>query len=279
MKIFNFCKSYENRRRSLMARLAIASTLSAGLCLAFVGAGQRAPADTGPQARRVPMRHWQPNVAMHTNPVAPILPNDEPIQLCQVLTPADPNPIPAVDCTRDCPPDGAGGWDYMGPVTGFQEWAQGEYVGRARLPHVPTYRLRVDDQLNFVFRVTRNEISTPYQLNVGDEVTIESTTDRELRRNVDRATRRHDYFADDRRNASCRLERAAVAQLAREVVQGILQSPRHHGHAGAASTRSSKTCAIPFRAGRASADRLCKAASRRKARFSCPRWAACRHRA
>ena len=170
MKILNFCKSYGNRRRSLIARLAIASTLSAGLCLAVVGAGQRAPADTAPQARRAPTRHWQPNVAMHMNPVAPILPNDEPIQLCQVLTPADPNPIPAVDCfTRDCPPDGAGGWDYMGPVMGFQEWAQGEYVGRARLPHVPTYRLRVDDSLDFVFRVTRNEISTPYQMNVGDE--------------------------------------------------------------------------------------------------------------
>jgi polysaccharide export outer membrane protein len=72
----------------------------------------------------------------------------------------------------------------MGPVSDFQEWAQGEYVGRARLSHVPEYRLRVDDQLEFVFRVTRNEIPTPYKLNVGDEVTIESTNDRELRRSL-----------------------------------------------------------------------------------------------
>jgi polysaccharide export outer membrane protein len=65
---------------------------------------------------------------------------------------------------------------------GFQEYAQGEYLGRARLPHVPNYRLRVDDTLDFVFRVTRNEIPAPYEINVGDEVTVESATDKDLRR-------------------------------------------------------------------------------------------------
>jgi polysaccharide export outer membrane protein len=106
------------------------------------------------------------------------------IQLCQVLTPADPNPIPAVDCFNHCPPGYEATWKAMGPVADFQEWAQGEYVGRARLPHVPTYRLRVDDQMQFVFRVTRNELATPYKLNVGDEVTVESTNDRDLRRSL-----------------------------------------------------------------------------------------------
>jgi hypothetical protein len=106
------------------------------------------------------------------------------IQLCQVLSPADPNPIPAVDCVNNCPPGYEATWNAMGPVPEFQEWGQGEYVGRARLSHVPQYRLRVDDQLQFVFRVTRNELATPYKLNVGDEVTIESTNDRELRRSL-----------------------------------------------------------------------------------------------
>jgi polysaccharide export outer membrane protein len=106
------------------------------------------------------------------------------IQLCQVLSPADPNPIPGVDCVNHCPPGYEATWDALGPVAEFQEWAQGEYVGRARLPHVPTYRLRVDDQLEFVFRVTRNETATPYHINVGDELTIESTTDTELLRSV-----------------------------------------------------------------------------------------------
>ena len=107
-----------------------------------------------------------------------------PIQLCQVLTPADPNPIPAVDCVRHCPPGYSATWNAMGPTSDFQEWAQGEYVGRARLSHVPEYRLRVDDQLSFVFRVTRNEIPEPYRLNVGDEISVESTNDRELRRSL-----------------------------------------------------------------------------------------------
>jgi polysaccharide export outer membrane protein len=124
------------------------------------------------------------HVASRLDRVAPRLPGDDAVQLCQVLTPADPNPIPAVDCVNDGQPDGACAWDAMGPVSEFQEWAQGEYVGRARIAHVPTYRLRVDDQLNFVFRVTRDEIPAPYQLNVGDEVTIESATDRELRRTL-----------------------------------------------------------------------------------------------
>jgi polysaccharide biosynthesis/export protein len=109
---------------------------------------------------------------------------DHLVQPCQALSPADPCPIPAIDCSRDgqnCDCERIG-WKGLGPVMGFQEYAQGEYVGRARLPHVPNYRLRVDDQLNFVFRVTRNEIPVPYEINVGDELTIESATDKDLRR-------------------------------------------------------------------------------------------------
>ena len=96
------------------------------------------------------------------------------------LSPAEPNPIPAVDCFNHCPPGYEANWKALGPVNGFQQWAQGEYVGRARLPHVPTYRLRVDDVLDFVFRVTRNEIPMPYEINVGDEMTIESAADKEF---------------------------------------------------------------------------------------------------
>jgi polysaccharide export outer membrane protein len=104
------------------------------------------------------------------------------IQLCQALSPADPRPIPGIDCVQGCSPCGEQGWDALGPVTGFQEYAQGEYVGRSRLSHVPSYRLRVDDVLDFVFRVTRNEIPGPYEINVGDELIVESTTDKDLKR-------------------------------------------------------------------------------------------------
>jgi polysaccharide export outer membrane protein len=52
------------------------------------------------------------------------------------------------------------------------------------LAHVPEYRLRVDDTLDFVFRVTRDEIPNAYVINVGDEVTVESATDKDLKRTL-----------------------------------------------------------------------------------------------
>jgi polysaccharide export outer membrane protein len=100
------------------------------------------------------------------------------------LSPADPNPIPAIDCVNHCPPGYEATWKAIGPVWGFQEWAQGEYVGRARISHVPVYRLRVDDEMEFVFRVTRNELPSPYKINVGDELSIESTNEPDLRRTL-----------------------------------------------------------------------------------------------
>ena len=106
------------------------------------------------------------------------------VQLCQHLTPASPNPTPAIDCVNSGACKTNRGWSALAPTPDFQEYSQGEYVGRARLPHVPNYRLRVDDTMEFVFRVTRDEIPNPYEINVGDEVIVESATDRDLRRNL-----------------------------------------------------------------------------------------------
>ena len=66
----------------------------------------------------------------------------------------------------------------------WQAYAQGEYVGHARTAHVPEYRLRVDDQLDMLYRITRDETRGQYRLNVGDEVRIESFTDPELNRSL-----------------------------------------------------------------------------------------------
>ena len=66
----------------------------------------------------------------------------------------------------------------------WQAYAQGEYVGHDRLPHVPVYRLRVDDQLDLVYRLTREETGAPYRLEVGDEIQVESFTDAELNRTL-----------------------------------------------------------------------------------------------
>lgn len=103
------------------------------------------------------------------------------IVLCQALGPAAPCNICGVDgstcsCRRR-------GWERMRQIN-WQAYAQGEYVGHARLAHVPEYRLRVDDQLDMTYRLTREETSTPYRLNVGDEVQVESFTDPDINRNL-----------------------------------------------------------------------------------------------
>lgn len=106
---------------------------------------------------------------------------ERPVELCQALGPAAPYPIKGLDCaTGRC---GELGWDAARPIN-WQRYAQGEYVGHERLAHVPQYRLRVDDDLAFVYRLTREETATPYQLNVGDEIRVESVTDPLLNRDL-----------------------------------------------------------------------------------------------
>jgi len=103
------------------------------------------------------------------------------ILLCQALGPAAPYGVCGVDCAAgDCR---RRGWEAMRAIN-WQAYAQGEYVGHARLAHVPEYRLRVDDQLDMIYRLTREETSTPYRLNVGDEVQVESFTDSEINRSL-----------------------------------------------------------------------------------------------
>src|SRR5215210_4714010 len=93
-------------------------------------------------------------------------------QFCQPLTPAAPFPIWGVDSAAGC---GCGevGWDARGMIP-WQEFAQGEYVGHARTPHVPEYRVREGDVIAVYYRRTREEISRPYELQVGDRIRVES---------------------------------------------------------------------------------------------------------
>lgn len=86
-------------------------------------------------------------------------------------------PIWGVDCA-----DGGCaelGWAACRPID-WQAYAQGEYVGHARIPHVPEYRIRVDDILEIVYRLTRDETSKPYELQVGDTIQVQSFTDEKL---------------------------------------------------------------------------------------------------
>jgi polysaccharide export outer membrane protein len=111
------------------------------------------------------------------------------IQLCQALGPAAPCPIMGVDCAMSRPYGCCDcghhicGWKNMGPID-WQAYAQGEYVGHWREQHVPIYRLRVDDQLECVYRLTRDVQTEPYKLNVGDVIQVESFTDSNLNREL-----------------------------------------------------------------------------------------------
>ena len=80
-------------------------------------------------------------------------------------------------CGVKCPPGGCNpggpGWGATRPIP-WEIFAQGEYVGPARLAHVPVYRLRVDDRLSFVYRLSGQVSGQPYRLNVRDRVLIQS---------------------------------------------------------------------------------------------------------
>lgn len=105
-----------------------------------------------------------------------------PILLCQALGPAAPCDICGVDCAV-CNGHRRGGWEAARAIA-WQAYAQGEYVGHERTAHVGQYRLRVDDQLDMVYRLTREETTTPYRLNVGDEILVESFTDPDINRSL-----------------------------------------------------------------------------------------------
>jgi polysaccharide export outer membrane protein len=111
--------------------------------------------------------HRTPRTATHVVPW-------HDIRLCQALGPAAPTPIWGVDSTTGC---GLGEvtWKARGPVN-WQAFAQGEYVGHARLAHVSEYRIRVDDQMAFVYRMTHEPSDRPYELQVGDKIRVESLT-------------------------------------------------------------------------------------------------------
>ena len=62
----------------------------------------------------------------------------------------------------------------------WENYSFGEYIGPSRTPHVPTYRLRVDDQIEFVFQVTRNNLGQGYRLSAGDTIRVTSPVDEKL---------------------------------------------------------------------------------------------------
>jgi len=92
-------------------------------------------------------------------------------------------PITGVDCADGRCGPGEARWEDRRPVP-FGGYQQGEYVGPHRPPHVREYRLRVDDEIEFVYRLTRNISPEPYELNVGDQIRVESLTDENIDRDL-----------------------------------------------------------------------------------------------
>src|SRR5487761_1439265 len=111
-----------------------------------------------------------------TDPANRQIPQSE-FTLCQALGAAAPFPISGLDCARGA--CGELGWPDARPID-WQRYAQGESTGRSRTAHVPEYRLRVDDVLDFIFRLTREETPRAYRFKIGDRLRVELLADPEL---------------------------------------------------------------------------------------------------
>ena len=70
-------------------------------------------------------------------------------------------------------------WDDERPVP-FENMAYGEYIGPFRTPHVPEYRLRIGDRLDFVYLLTSRPNGQPYQFYPGDTISLTSVGDPSL---------------------------------------------------------------------------------------------------
>ena len=104
------------------------------------------------------------------------------LSLAETWAPGASCPVHGVFCRGCCSPQRPTWEDST--VIPWEVFAQGEYVGPHRRPHVPDYRIRVDDEVNFIFRITAEASPQPYEFNVGDRLQISSLTQVELNREV-----------------------------------------------------------------------------------------------
>ena len=122
--------------------------------------------------------HAEAQIQVSTRQTGDLRPRFDPLVVpCQATAPAGCPPLCGVDCGF-CGGCGSS-WSAAVPLN-FQPYGPGEYVGHSRFAHVPVYRLRVDDLLECLYRLTREETSEPYTINVGDELQVESAADDKL---------------------------------------------------------------------------------------------------
>ncbi len=144
---------------------------------------QSLPQGTGPLAQVshravVPFDGGTGNACLSAEPDALALLGGNP--LC---TSCGTRIVTGVDSGR-CVGCGEPTWMMRGPVP-WEMFAQGEYIGPHRDRHTPTYRVRVDDEVIVVFRITRDRTARAYELNVGDRIRVESLADVNLDRELE----------------------------------------------------------------------------------------------
>ncbi len=171
-----------NRRRCATRGLACLTAILAAGAVSYPpsGARQRAgsrPVAAEPRRQSITENHPLRHADASSSPALANPPPQPPVRLCEALGPAAPYPIAGLDCASGA--CGELNWSHARPID-WQRYAQGEYVGHARLAHVPEYRLRVDDVLDFVFRLSRDPTALPYRLKVFDRVRVEMLADPEM---------------------------------------------------------------------------------------------------
>ncbi|MCA9141463.1 MAG: polysaccharide biosynthesis/export family protein [Planctomycetaceae bacterium] len=103
--------------------------------------------------------------------------SSKPVQLCQATC----GMMMGVDCDGCGPSCTEARWEASRPIP-WEVFAQGDYIGPARIQDVPEYALRVNDVLEIVYWFTREANDEPYRFEVGDEVIVESFSDPTLNR-------------------------------------------------------------------------------------------------
>ena len=166
---------------------SLLSVLWLGASLDEVNAGQpfwapHATATAQPETMRVAALQTESEPVTGATTVSDVVgPSGRPVQIAASERGCGPTwshqrccPIHGVDSSCSCMgPEGT--WDQMAPLD-FETYGPGEYIGPARSHHVDKYRVRVGDQMGFIYRLTREESRHPYEFNVGDLIRIESDT-------------------------------------------------------------------------------------------------------
>lgn len=109
-------------------------------------------------------------------------------QACDVCPPKpgamEPKALRGIHDGMCGPNGGEPRWDQWRPIP-WDIYGPGEYIGPARTQHVPDYRIRVDDQFDFVYYISSEVSDTPYRLTAKDKIRVISAPTDEIKEEVE----------------------------------------------------------------------------------------------